>query len=42
MEVGVKKKYKICHMDVVTIFLYSYLDELIYVKQLHFFVTNFG
>ena len=42
MGVGVKRGYKIRHMDVVTAFLYGYLDELIYVEQPHLFVTNAG
>lgn len=37
MVVGVRKKFSIQHMDVVTIFLNSYLDEVVYVEQSHCF-----
>ena len=40
MAVGVKRGYKIHHMDVVAAFLYGYLDKLIFVEQPHLFVTN--
>ena len=42
MAVEVKKGYRIRHIDVVTVFLYGYLDELIYVEQPHLFITNPG
>ena len=42
MAVGVKRGYKIRHIDVVTAFFYGYLDELIYVEQPHLFITNLG
>ena len=42
IAVGVKKRYKIRHINVVTAFLYDYLDELIYVTQPHLFITNLG
>ncbi len=35
--VNVKRGYKIRQMDVVTAFLYEFLDEVIYVEQLHLF-----
>ena len=38
--VGVKRSYRIRHMDVVTAFLYGFLDEVIYVEQPHLFVTE--
>ncbi len=38
--VGVKRGYRIRHMDVVTAFLYGFLDEVIYVKQPHLFATG--
>ena len=34
MGVGVKRGFIIRHMDVVTAFLYSYLDELIMLNNL--------
>ena len=37
MGVGVKRGFTIRHMDVVTAFLYGYLDELIFVEQPHLF-----
>ncbi len=38
--VGVKRKYWICHIDVVTAFLYGFLDEVIYIEQPHLFTTK--
>ena len=38
--VGVKRGYRIRHMDVVTAFLYGFLDEVIYVEQPHLFATE--
>ena len=35
--VGVKRGYKIRHLDMVTVFLYRFLDEGIYVEQPHLF-----
>ncbi len=37
---GVKRGYRICHIDVVTAFLYGFLDEVIYMKQPHLFATE--
>ena len=37
MAVGVRRKFRIRHMDVVTAFLYGFLDEVIYVEQPHLF-----
>lgn len=36
-DINVKYKYKIRQRDVVTAFLYGFLDEIIYGKQLHLF-----
>lgn len=36
-EVSVKRGYKIRQMDVMTAFLYGFLDEVIYVEQPHLF-----
>ena len=38
--VGVKRGYWIRHMDVVTAFLYGFLDEVIYIEQPHLFTTK--
>ena len=38
--VGVKRGYWICYMDMVTAFLYGFLDEVIYIKQPHPFTTK--
>ncbi len=38
--VRVKRGYWIRHMDVVTAFLYRFLDEVIYIKQPHLFTTK--
>ena len=38
--VGVKRGYRIRHMDVVTAFLYGFLDEVIYIEQPHLFATE--
>ena len=38
--VGVKRSHRICHMDVVTAFLYSFLNEVIYMKQPHLFAME--
>lgn len=38
--VNVKQGYKIRQMDVVTAFLYSFLDEIIYVEQPYLFELN--
>ena len=38
--VSVKRGYKIRQMDVVTAFLYGFLDEIIYVEQPHLFELN--
>lgn len=38
--VGVKRGYRIHHMDVVTAFLYDFLDEVIYIEQPHLFSTE--
>ena len=40
MGVGVKRGFIVRHMDVVTAFLYGYLDELIYVEHPHLFITT--
>ena len=37
---SVKRGYKIRHMDVVTAFLYGFLDEEIYVEQPHLFAED--
>ena len=37
---GVKRGYWIRHMDVVTAFLYRFLDEVIYIEQPHLFTTK--
>ncbi len=37
---GVKRGYWIRHMDVVTVFLYRFLDEVIYIEQPHLFTTK--
>lgn len=36
-EVSVKCGYKIRQMNIVTIFLYGFFDEIIYIKQFHLF-----
>ncbi len=38
--VGVKHRYWIRHMDMVTAFLYGFLDEVIYIEQPHLFTTK--
>ncbi len=38
--VGVKRGYWIRHMDVITAFLYGFLDEVIYIEQPHSFTTK--
>ena len=38
--VEVKRGYQIRYMDVVTAFLYGFLDRVIYIKQPHLFVTK--
>ena len=38
--VSVKRGYKVRQMDVVTAFLYGFLDEIIYVEQPHLFELN--
>lgn len=38
--VSVKRGYKIRQIDVVTAFLYGFLDEIIYVEQPHQFELN--
>ncbi len=38
--VGVKRGYRICHIDVVTTFLYGFFDKVIYMKQPHQFATE--
>ncbi len=40
IAVGVKRRYWIRHMGVVTAFLYRFLDEVIYIEQLHLFTTK--
>ncbi len=40
--VGVKRGYRIRYMDVVTAFLYNFLDEIIYMEQPHLFATEFN
>lgn len=40
MAVGVRRKFRIRHMDVVTAFFYGFLDEVIYVEQPHLFEKN--
>ena len=40
MAVGVRKKFCIRQMDVVTAFLYAFHDEVIYVEQPNFFEIN--
>ena len=37
---GVKRGYRIRHMNVVTAFLYCFLDEVIYMEQSHLFATE--
>ena len=39
--IGVKCGYRIYHIDIVTTFLYNFLDEVIYVEQFHLFATEF-
>lgn len=39
--VGVKCGYQIRQMDVVLVFLYDFLDEVIYMEQPHLFATEF-
>ncbi len=38
--VSVKRGYRIRQMDVVTAFLYAFLDEVIYVEQPHLYELN--
>ncbi len=38
--IGVKCGYRVRHMDVVTAFLYGFLDGVIYVEQPHLFATE--
>ena len=38
--VGVKRGYQIRHIDMVKAFLYGFLNEVIYVEQLHLFATE--
>lgn len=40
MTVGVRRKFRIRHMDVVTAFFYGFLDEVIYVEQPHLLENN--
>lgn len=37
---GIKRSYRIRHIDIVTAFLYGFLDEVIYVEQPHQFATE--
>ena len=39
--IGVKRGYWIRHMGVVMAFLYSFLEEVIYVEQPYLFATEF-
>ncbi len=39
--VDVKRRYKFPQVDVVKVFLYGFLDKIIYVEQPHFFEYNF-
>lgn len=40
-EVGLKRSYRICHMDIVTTFLYAIFEEnVIYVNQSYLFATK--
>ena len=38
--VGVKRGYRIQYMDVVTAFLYDFLDKVIYIEQPYLFATK--
>lgn len=38
--VRVKHGYQICHIDVITAWLYNFLNEIIHVKQPYLFVTK--
>ncbi len=38
--VGVKRGYRICHIDVVAAFLYGFLDEVIDIEQPHPFAIE--
>ncbi len=40
LAVGVKRGYLIRHMNVVTAFLYRFLDQVIYIEQPHLFTTK--
>ena len=40
MGMSAKKRYRICQMDVITAFLYEYLDEKIYIIQPTIFEDN--
>ncbi len=37
---SIKRRYKIWQIDLITTFLYRFLDEIIYVEQLHLFKLN--
>ena len=38
--ISVKRGYKIWQIDIVTAFLYKFLNEIIYVEQPHLFELN--
>lgn len=38
--IKVKCNYWICYINVVKAFLYSFLNEIIYIEQLQFFITK--
>ena len=40
LRVSINRGYKIQQIDVVTAFLYRFLDEVIYVEQPHLFELN--
>lgn len=40
-KVNVKYGYKIWKMDIMTAFLYRFLDKIIYIKQFYLFELNF-
>lgn len=37
----VKRGYQICHIDIVTAFLYNFLNKIIYAEHLYLFVIEF-
>lgn len=39
---GLKRRYRIRHMDVVTVFLYEFWNETIHIEQPHLYITRQG